>query len=148
LEDWLRISGVYEAILLVDKGGAVVVSAPSGLVTGDIRDDKTVKGATKGELTISDFHKSDIVSSIDEKSNGWTLSIAAPILHGREVTGVLVSYIKWSRLEALISSLRVGKTGFVFVLNSQNQSIVHPSRALYGLDLRHPKSIFLSLTTL
>lgn len=138
LAKWLKISGHYQAILLADKNGGCVASAPTGLVNRNVSDEIDFKDAVKGKLAISDAYQSDIVSSLDPESKGWTLSIAAPVFIGDEVAGVLMTCLKWSQLEQLVSSFKVGETGHIFLLNAQNQFIVHRSKILYGNGLRGP----------
>lgn len=132
----MKASGAYDAILLLDKTGACLASAPEGFVNEGFSNDEAFKGAVKGKLTISDVHRSEALASLDPKSKGWTLAIAVPLKVGKDVEGVLVSYLKWKRLEELIFRIKVGRTGYVFVLNSQNQVIVHPAQQLYGLSPR------------
>jgi hypothetical protein len=139
LDKWLKISGNFEAILVVDKTGACVASALAGLLGKDFSGDEAFKGAIKGRLTLSEFHKSDLVASLDPKSEGWTLSIAAPVRAGDEASGALISYVKWSRLYEMTRSFNVGQTGFVSVLDRQNQVIMHPDNKLYGTNLENGK---------
>ena len=139
LEAWLKASGAYDAILLLDKTGVCVASAPEGFVNEDFSNDEAFKGAVKGKLTISDFHQSPVLTSLDPKSKGWTLAIAVPLKVGKDVEGVFVSYLKWKRLEELVFRIKVGRTGYVFVLNSKNQVIVHPAQQLHGVGVRDPQ---------
>ena len=139
LEEWLKISGAYDAILLLDKTGICLASAPAGLMNQDFSNDKAFEGAVKRKLIISDFHKSDVLVSLDPKSKGWTAAIAVPIRTEKGLEGVLLSYLKWSRLADMMAGIQVGKTGFVYVLNGQNQIIIHPVKELYGTGPRDPR---------
>lgn len=146
LQEWLKASGAFDAIMLLDKKGLCVAAAPTALVNETLGEDKAFIGALKGKLTLSDAHKSEILLSEIRKSEekagpgaGWTVGIAVPVRIGSEVQGVLISYLKWSRLAALIRSIRIGETGYVFVLNDKNQVIVHPAPMFYGVNLRDPK---------
>lgn len=139
LEEWLKTSGAYEAIVLLDKVGTCVTSAPAALVNQDFSSDEAFKGAANGKLAISDLHKSDVLASVDPKAKGWTVAIAVPIKAGNDLEGVLVSYLKWSRLVQLIEAIRVGQTGYVWALNAQNQIIMHPAAHLYGENVGGPK---------
>ncbi len=136
LEKCLKLSGAYEAILLLDKSGVCVASAPDGLINKNFADNEAFKGAANGKLTLIDFHKSPILTSLDPKSNGWTVTIAVPVKVENDVAGVLMSFLKWSVLEQLVRNVSAGKTGFVFVLNRHNQTIIHPVPTLYGIPLR------------
>jgi hypothetical protein len=146
LQAWLKASGAFDAIMLLDKNGLCVAAAPVALVNQNVAEDKAFIGALKGKLTLSDAHKSEILLSEIRKSEGkagpgagWTVGIAVPIKVGTEVQGVLMSYLKWSRLVKLIAGVRVGQTGYVFVLNDKNQVIVHPAPMFYGVNLRDNK---------
>jgi hypothetical protein len=134
LEKWLKISGTFEAILLVDKSGVCVASAPSGLAGKDFSNDEAFKGAITGKTALSEFHKSDLVDSLNPKSEGWTLSIAAPVVLENAVSGVIISYVKWSHLNKLIGSFIVGQTGGIFVLDRKAQIIMHRDTHLYGIS--------------
>ena len=136
LGEWLKTSKAYDAIMLVDKTGVCVASAPAELVNHDFSDDSAFKGAIGGKLTLADAHKSDALASLDPKSKGWTATIAVPIKAGKDSVGVLMSYLKWSRLRELTRSMPVGKSGYVYVLNRENQVILHPAERLYGIGLR------------
>jgi hypothetical protein len=48
LAQCLKISGVYEAITLLDKNGLCLASAPEGLVNENFADNKAFKGAVQG----------------------------------------------------------------------------------------------------
>jgi hypothetical protein len=139
LEEMLKISQAYDAVLLVDKKGVCVASAPAGLAERNFSEDAAFKGAAAGKLTVADFHKSDVVGSLDPKSNGWTVTIAAPIKVGNDVEGVLLSFLKWSRIEQQVNAIKVGATGYVYLLNRENQAIVHPVKGLYGESLAGSK---------
>lgn len=138
LREWLKISQAYEAIVLLDKTGVCSASAPARFVDQDFSGDSAFKGAIAGTLTLSDAHKSDVLTSLDSKSKGWTVAIAVPIKVGNDAVGVLMSYLQWSRVSELTDSIQVGKTGYVYVLNRRNQVILHPFKAFYGMGLRDP----------
>jgi methyl-accepting chemotaxis protein len=139
LEKCLKISGAYEAILLLDKSGVCVASAPVGLIGQNFADNEAFKGAVNGKLTLVDFHKSAVLTSLDPKSKGWTVTIAVPVKVENDVAGVIMSFLKWSRLEELVKGITFVKTGSVFVLNKKNQTIIALSDNLYGLTPRDPK---------
>jgi Cache domain len=139
LEKWLKTSGAYEAILVLDKAGTCLASAPAGLVNQDFSSNSAFQGAVGGKLTIVDAHKSDAVASLDPKSKGWTATIAVPIKVANKVDGVLMSFLKWSRLAALVMSVQAGKTGYVWMVNNQNQVVIHPNEQLYGESVRGPR---------
>lgn len=133
LQDTYR---AYDALLLLDRSGLCVASAPAGLEGKDLSADSAFKGALAGKLGFSDVHKSSTVESLNQKSKGWTAAIAAPVKVGNDVKGVLFSYLDWARLQKLVSSVQVGQSGYVFFLNGQNRVILHPAGSVfYGVAL-------------
>jgi methyl-accepting chemotaxis protein len=139
LEEWLKTSGAFEAFLLLDKTGVCLASEPAGLVNAVFSHDPAFQGAMSGKLTFIDFHKSDVLTSLDSKSKGWTVTIAVPMKVGNRLEGVLMSFLKWSRLSELVRGVQVGKTGYVWVVNSKTQVIIHPNEHLCGESVRGTK---------
>jgi methyl-accepting chemotaxis protein len=138
LMELLSTSEAFEAILIVDKTGACVASAPTGLVNRNFSRDQAFQEAIGGRLAVTDLHKSDDLISLNPKSKGWTAVIAVPVTANKEVAGVLMSLLKWSHLEQLVKNIKVVRRGYVIVLNKSNQVIVHPSENLYGMSLTDP----------
>jgi hypothetical protein len=140
LRDWLKFEVAYEAILLLDKNGVCIASAPAGLVNRDFSNYEAFQGAVKGQLTITDAHKSEVLISLDPKSKGWTAVIAVPVVAEKGTAGVLMSFLNWSQLRMTVLGVHVGRFGYVYVVNRKNQIIIHPAgEDYYGLSLRDPK---------
>jgi|GEM_PF-3373839 len=137
LEEWLKISGAYEAILLLDKNGVCLAAAPATLLNQDFSNDLAFKGAVEGRATVTDAHKSQVLRALDPESGGWTVTIAAPVNIQNQPAGVLLAFLKWSRVEELLTSVKVGSTGYVFALDRDNRAIVHPAgKIMYGRSVR------------
>ena len=136
LQERLKTSGAFDAILLLDKKGVCIASAPASLVNQDLSNNEAFKGAVTGKLTIIDAHKSEILTTLDTKSKGWTVVIAVPVKVKDEIAGVLVSCVKWSKVWELMIGTRVGVTGYVFVVNNKNQVVLHPVEQFYGKSLQ------------
>lgn len=153
LDEWLKTSGAYDAILLLDKKGVCLASAPASLVNRDFSNNEAFKGAVTGKLTITDAHKSEILTTLNPKSIAWTVVIAVPVRTKDEMAGVLISCVNWSKVRALLTSIRIGTpfvkeyssgraeiwSGYVYVLNQKTQVIIHPHEDSYGVSLRNPK---------
>jgi len=138
LKEWMVISRAYEAMVVLDKAGLCVAGAPAELVDQDLSSEEGFAGAVQGKLTLTDAHKSKLLVSLDTRSIGWTVVIAVPLGSADKSTGVLMSYLAWSRLEELTASIRIGATGYAYVMDRDGRIIVHPGRALYGKELRGP----------
>ena len=87
LESWLKASGSYETVLFIDRSRACLAAAPAGLVNRNLSGDPTFKDALAGKLSVSGFHKSDMLVSVDPQSKGWTLAVAAPVKKRRGFEG-------------------------------------------------------------
>jgi methyl-accepting chemotaxis protein len=138
LRVWLSSSGIYDAALLLDKDGKCVAASPESLVNLEFSGDPNFKEALAGKLSISDAHKSALLTELDPKSHGWTVAIAALVKVGDTPEGVLLCFLKWSVLEQLLN-IPVAKTGYVYVLNRENRVIVHPHKMILGTNLGDPK---------
>ncbi len=153
LAEWFMTSGAYDAILLLDGKGMCLAAAPESPVGSDLSNDEAFKGAIAGKLTVTDFHKSDVLTTLDPKAVGWTVHIAVPMKLKDEIPGVLISCVKWTKLRDMINRIRVGtpmtfmhttgrvqlSTGWVFVVNRRNEIIIYFSEKHYGVSLRDPK---------
>lgn len=146
LEEWRNVSGGYEAILLLDKNGVAVASAPALLLNGDFSKEDVFRAAVEGKVAISDLHKSDVLVSLAPKRKGevdpaagWTVAIGVSIAFQNNERGVLLGFLDWSAVARLTAGMVIGKTGFVYVLNNQNRVIVHPYTPMYGTALSDPK---------
>lgn len=138
LREMVKLYGAYEAVSLLDRNGNCVASSWPALVGTDFSKSNAFKGALAGKLTLVDAHKEKIVEKIDRASKGWTLTISAPVKIAGNVTGVLMGYLKWKPLENLMREVKVGKTGYVWVVNTKNEAIVHPKASLYGVRASKP----------
>ncbi len=149
LEELFKSSGAYDALFLLDKRGVCLASAPVGLINQDLSKNEAFNDAITGKLTVTDAHKSEILRTLNPKSKGWTVVIAAPVKAENDIAGVLMSCVNLARLRGLLGSIRVGvpfvqeyptgrveiSSGLVYVLNSKNQMIIHPMEEYSGKTL-------------
>jgi hypothetical protein len=136
LKSWMNTVGAYEALLIVDKSGACVAAAPEELANRNFSGEEAFKGAIAGKLTVVDVHKSDTVAALSPASKGWTLAIAVPIKGANDVEGVLMSFLKWSKVTDLLHGVKIGQTGYAYLMNRQRQLIGHPMVEHYGVSAR------------
>jgi methyl-accepting chemotaxis protein len=132
LREVVKAYGSYEAFLLADSKGNCVASSWPALVATDLSANPAFKAAKDGKLSVSEFERSPIVEQIDPDSKGWTLAISAPVKVGTNVIGVLIGYIKWSSAQELISGIKAGVTGYVYVLDKNQKVVFHPDKNFYG----------------
>jgi methyl-accepting chemotaxis protein len=135
LVEVVKAYGAYEAMFLVDGKGTCVAGSWPASVGTDMSKIEVVKGALAGKTEITDFYQNPFVAEIDPASKGFTLTICVPVKVGNNVTGAVISYLKWAPIEQLIGSLRVGESGYVWVVNSKHQAIIHYTRDVYLKDM-------------
>ena len=125
LRETVKLYGAYECIFLLDAKGNCIASSAPALVGIDFSGNDAFKGAKGGKLFISDFQKSPVVEQLDPTSGGWTLGIAAPVKVGENVQGAILAYLKWAPVEKIISDIKIGESGYVYVVSSKNQVMIH-----------------------
>jgi len=133
LREVVKAYGSYEAFLLTDGRGNCVASSWPALVATDLSGDQAFKQAKEGKLHVVDFHKSSLVEQIDPASKGWTLVIAAPVKVGTNVIGTLMGFVKWSSVQQLMRSYKVGATGYVYVITKNLLIMVHRNANFLGM---------------
>ena len=138
LRETVKLYGAYECIFLLDAKGNCIASSAPALVGIDFSGNDAFKGAKGGKLFISDFQKSPVVEQLDPTSGGWTLGIAAPVKVGENVQGAILAYLKWAPVEKIISDIKIGESGYVYVVSSKNQVMIHGNRDLYLKDVSGP----------
>jgi methyl-accepting chemotaxis protein len=136
LRDMAELSGVYQGIALVDAAsGKCGAASRSEFFDIDFSGSDVFNAAKSGKLVMSAFEQSKMVEQFDKTSGGWTLAVAAPVRVQEKVRGVLIAYLRWKSLEALLIGGRAAKSGYVFIVDKNGRIILHPNRAFYGLPL-------------
>ncbi len=113
-----RENKVYDSIGFASVDGAYINSTG---VTGSVSDRDYFKKALHGEASIS--------NPLIAKSTGHLVSIVAiPVKVDGKVTGVLYGAVSMEGLTKNILSIKVGKTGFAYVVQSDGLTIIHPDK--------------------
>lgn len=139
LMDLVKLSGAYDAVMLLDDRGTCIVASTPLSVKENFASDPLFTNAMKDRVFIKDMYHDSRIAKIVPDSGGWTLAIATPVKIGQKVSGVLCAFLKWSVIESLVSETKVGVTGYVYVVNRDQQVIAHPSRDLYHQAVAGPK---------
>jgi len=145
MREMVKVYGLYEVILLLDTNGNCVASSWPALVGSDFSKDKQFQDAKTGKVSLSDFYKSPVVEKIRPASNGWTLSVAAPVKVAGAVRGVILTNLKWAAIETIVNEIKVGTSGYVFVV-AKNQAVIHNNPSLYGQEIDKPPVSLPTLT--
>ncbi len=113
----------FESICLADKEGLVTASSDPELIDKQKVDNRPFfQAAMKGEMVTSEIFKS-------ERSGAPVFAIAAPILLGEEITGVIFALIDFAVFtDQFITPVKIGKNGFAFSLDREGVAIAFPDK--------------------
>ncbi|KMY68576.1 hypothetical protein AAU61_02745 [Desulfocarbo indianensis] len=123
LKSYREAKPYYEIFVLSDNVGILrAASDESVLDKITISDREYFKIAMQGKLNFSE--------PIMSKASGQpVVSIAAPILRGDTVTGVLLGVLDLSAFTGqFIDNLRVGQSGYVYLINHTGQVLAYPDK--------------------
>lgn len=115
----------YETFFMTDNKGKIIGDTSKGKYKGrDISGEDYFKKALKGEVVIGGVH--------DSKDGGGNyLLIAGPMTSQEKgIIGTLVVGWKLDGLSQKISGLKLGKTGYVFVVDNKGRIILHPDQQM------------------
>ena len=113
----------YEVIFIAGRDGKVFADGVNGAYKNmDLSDRDYVKGALAGKVNVGSVVKS--------KGSGLPiLTFGAPVYSkSKELVGVVGVAPKISFLTNRIDTVKLGKTGFAFVLNKEGVIISHPRK--------------------
>lgn len=78
---------------------------------------------TTGKTVISD--------PVISKTTGYqVVVVAAPVKKNGQIIGVVAGIIKVDEIEKMITSIKIGKTGYAYMINGDGLVIVHPQKDL------------------
>lgn len=116
-----KIGTDYESILVVDRHGSVFADGSGGKHRGmSLAARKYFQTAKEGRVAISDPVKSKI-------SGKPIAPVSAPIFESGRFVGAVVSVLKIDFLAEKITSIKVGKTGYPYVVDKEGLIVVHPN---------------------
>ncbi len=111
----------YEGFFAADQKGSIVADGSGGKYTGvSISDRDYFREAKNGKANVGEMTKSS-------QSGKLVIPIAAPVrsITG-EFVGVVVALLKADFLWEKVSSLKIGKTGYPWVVDKTGLLIAHP----------------------
>ena len=120
----------FSEFLVVNPSGIVVASSLADNLKKDISSMAYFTGAMSGKNTLFPAYK-------NPRTGNGALLVASPVTDNGSVIGVLVSIGDMAQYYAdYIDSIKIGKTGYGFVLNRQSQLMAHPDKTrLFKSDL-------------
>lgn len=110
----------FQKIFILDQGGLAVVTTNFGEEMKDFSKEEFFTVSMTGERYFSPLYFT--------ASRYPVMSIALPIMKYNTVAGVLVGEIDLKNIWAIVDSVKVGKTGFAFLISSDGLLIAHPDK--------------------
>ena len=74
-------------------------------------------------------------ASYDESTGKWGMNVAAPIMDGNQVVGVLRSTIDVTAVFEKLRAFAFGETGSVVLLDREGKVLYHPNQEVFGQQL-------------
>ena len=117
--------GYYEDLILLDTTGAVIAASNADTVGKfNLKDREYFKASMAGNVFASDV-------SLSRNSGNAVFFISAPVGTKSEVKGVLVGIVSIGNFtKTFIDSIKVGETGYAFVMNQKGMVIAHPDTSM------------------
>jgi methyl-accepting chemotaxis protein len=125
--------GAYELIILADANGNTIADSMGGALR-----DKKISIKDRGYFQIAKKGKPNIGEPVISKASGNPVVVAAaPIkTDSGDFAGVLGAVLKLDALSETITKIKVGKTGYPFMVNKKGFVIAHPNKKhIMKLDL-------------
>ncbi|MHC1685534.1 MAG: methyl-accepting chemotaxis protein [Clostridiaceae bacterium] len=114
-------ANLLESMWVVGRDGKIIVNAESTSVNVDVSDRDYFKTAISGIDTISDV-------LISKTTNEAIVVVAVPLKSGDNIVGVLSAGIKFSTLSDYISKVKVGESGYGYMINRDGLIVYHPNK--------------------
>ncbi len=113
-------NSLFRKIFILDRAGISVVTTSFGEELRDYSEDPGYIAAMTGDVFFSQVYFT--------RSRFPVMSVALPIKKYNNVEGVLVGEIDLKNIWDLVDSIRVGKTGYAFLISSDGSVIAHPEK--------------------
>ena len=119
----------YESLLVAASDGRVFVSSNPKGVGVNLSDRDYFKAAMAGNANVG-------AAVLSKVSNRPVTPVAAPIVSGNKVVGVVALIADISFLNDIVTSQKIGKTGYAFVIDNTGLVIAHPNAdTIFRLDV-------------
>ncbi len=122
----------YESLSIIDRRGETIAtsndSAPGSV---NVSDKAYYRESMQGKVAVSDVQKSGA-------SGKPVFFVSAPVLEGGNIIGVVAGSVDFSYFSKLFANnVKIGDTGYVYVVNRDGLVISHPDRSLVlNLNIR------------
>jgi len=115
----------YEALFITDRDGTIYADGNGGGYKGiQVADRQYFKAAKEGKVNVDDVIKS-------KKSGHAVVTIGAPIISRTgEFLGALAVVLKVDFVANKVASVKIGRTGYSFMVDKAGLAIAHPKKEL------------------
>jgi len=113
--------GIYDDITLIDKNGYVIISTTYNY-RGEWFAKEWFNEAKTGKIVMSRVH------AISDPYKAITVFLAPVYDEKNQMTSVVAAQLPMSEIWKITDDVKIGKTGFVLILNDVNQIISHPDK--------------------
>ena len=122
----------YESMVFAEASG---VSHDSQGPVANVAAREYFKQALTGRASVSD-------PVISKATGHAVVVVAVPVKAGGKSTGVLFGAINMEKLSSQVLSIKIGKTGYAYIVQSDGMTIVHPDKAMVMKDniLKNPNA--------
>ncbi|MBO8158091.1 methyl-accepting chemotaxis protein [Thermosyntropha sp.] len=111
-------SDAYDNLYFIWPDGRAITDAG---VYADLSDREYVKKALKGEANIA----SPLIS---KATKNLVAPMVVPIYDNGQLAGALGASLKMDKLVELVTSIKIGKTGYAYMMDSQGNCVAHPNK--------------------
>jgi len=119
-----QLSNGYESVYVADKNGIIFSDGSNGIYKGiSVADREYFHAAKSGKVSVSDPIISKVTGNI-------VVSVCAPLSSCNGTwCGIIVSVIKIGFITDIVTSLKMGETGYPFMVDKKGLLIAHPNKA-------------------
>ncbi|HEY3425790.1 MAG TPA: cache domain-containing protein, partial [Negativicutes bacterium] len=115
-----QASKIYYNIAYIDLSGNLTASTGSRV---NVSDRSYFQQALKGEASISD-------PFVTRDSGHLVVTVVVPVLVDGKVSGALSGTVRIASLAEKVMAVKVGQTGYAFVVQQDGLQIIHPSNEI------------------
>lgn len=133
LRERVNATNELQLSLVVDKNGIVIASSDDSVVGISVNDRDYFKESMQGKDYISNI--------LIAKNNGEKTIVASSSIRDKNgnVLGVLANTIKLNRIEEFIDNVKIGETGYAYLVDSESRIIAHKEKDKLGTVVENEK---------